>query len=278
MGSPWEIRIFQEVAHADELEKDIVRILDDFDATYSRFSSTSLITQLSQSPGNYTVPHDLIVMLREYAKMYEASGRKVNPLVGGTIEDLGYDANYSLTRKDHVRDVPSFDSSLTIQDDTTLVIDKPALIDIGALGKGYSVGLIGAYLDRQGVLNYVINGSGDLLHKGNEPIKVGLESPFNMQEVIGTIHLQNMALASSGSNRRAWGDVHHIIDPTTGTSPQDVVATWVLASDAGLADLLATAIFLVSPESLTHVYDFEWLRISSDHVSTYSKGFIADLF
>ncbi len=278
MGSPWEVQIFQEIPDHSHFHEDIARILDDFDSIYSRFTSTSLISHLSHSPGTHTVPKELIVMLREYAKMYVATDHKVNPLVGGSIEDLGYDSIYSLVKKDVVREVPSFDASITIQDDTTITIHKPSLIDVGAIGKGYSVGLVGRYLESQNIENFLVNGSGDLLHKGSSSIKVGLENPFNTQEAIGTIQLQNMALASSGSNRRAWGNIHHIIDPKTLTSPQNVVATWVLAENPALADLLATALFLVSPDTLQQHYDFEWLIISSDRVSSYSKGFIADLF
>lgn len=278
MGSPWHIEVYQEVVDVQLLQKNISRILDDFDTTYSRFSSTSLISKISHVTGTHTVPKDLVVMLRDYGKMYSASGHKINPLVGGTIEDLGYDASYSLIKKNVVREVPSFETAISINSDTSITVHQSCLIDIGALGKGYCVGLIGAYLDNEGYAQYVINGSGDLLHKGHVPVKVGLENPFNTEEVIGTIQLKNMALASSGSNRRAWADMHHIIDPETLQSPQNIVATWVLAHDPAHADILSTAIFLVSPDTLKQQYEFEWLIVSSDHVSSYSKGFIADLF
>lgn len=278
MGSPWEVQILDDISNVAFFEKEVARILDDFDHTYSRFIPTSLISELSRKKGKQKVPRDIVAMLREYMKMSTLTGGKINPLVGGTIEDLGYDADYSLVRKETVREVPSLEESITIEDDTTLIFHELCLIDFGAMGKGYSVGLLADFLHSQGIKNFLINGSGDLLHNGSQPVTVGLENPFNTREAIGTIKLSNMALASSGSNRRAWGDVHHIIDPVTKTSPQDIVATWVLMENPALADLLATTIFLVSPESLKSTYDFEWLIVSSDHVSSYSKGFIADLF
>lgn len=278
MGSPWEVQIYHEVSDVSFFKENISRILDDFDATYSRFSATSLISKMSQEVGTHTVPKDLVMMLREYEKMYRVSGHKINPLVGATIEDLGYDANYSLIKKDVVREVPSFETAISINNDTSVTVHQPCLIDIGALGKGYCVGLIGAYLETEGITQFMINGSGDLLHKGSRAITVGLENPFNTEEVVGTVQLKNMSLASSGTNRRVWGDIHHIIDAETLQSPQNIVATWVLAHNPALADILATAIFLVSPDSLRQHYDFDWLIVSSDHVSSYSKGFIADLF
>lgn len=278
MGSPWEIQLFDSLPSYGEIENAIGALLDDFDATYSRFSSLSLVTHLSQTPGIHTVPADLVSMLREYIKMHDISDSKINPLVGATIEDLGYDSNYSLKAKETIRTVPFLHDSLTIHDDVTLEIKTPVLIDLGAIGKGYSVGLVRDYLDKQGFTNYLINGSGDILHRGSKSITVGLENPFNVKEAIGTIQLQNSALASSGSSRRKWGNIHHIIDPQTLVSPHDIVGTWVIMEDPALADLLATALFLVHPDILHQHYAFEWLIVDKGHQSTFSKGFIADLF
>lgn len=278
MGSPWEVRILQDIQGQIHLEKDVITILDDFDATYSRFSPHSLVTQLAHTSGKVVVPNDLVTMLRHYARIYIATQHKVNPLVGGSIEDLGYDAHYSLQPKKDIRSVPLLETAITILDDTTLEIHKPSLIDIGAVGKGYAVKLVADYLEAHGITAFLINGSGDLLQKGPEPITVGLENPFNTDEAIGTIQLHNASLGSSGSNRRKWGNLHHIIDPDTLASPNDIAATWVITEDPALADLLSTAIFLVHPDTLLKQYDFEWLIVSSQHHATYSKGFIAELF
>ena len=48
--------------------------------------------------------------------------------------------------------------------------------------------------------------------------RVGLESPFAADEVIGLIHLLDDFLACSAGTKRKWGNHHHLIDPHTGTS------------------------------------------------------------
>ena len=45
--------------------------------------------------------------------------------------------------------------------------------------------------------------------------KIGLESPFALDEVIGTIDLVDDSLACSAGTRRKWGSHHHLIDPHT---------------------------------------------------------------
>ena len=48
----------------------------------------------------------------------------------------------------------------------------------------------------------------------------------------------------SATTRRAWGDgLHHVIDPLTGLPARGVLATWVLAPTALVADGIATALF-----------------------------------
>lgn len=55
----------------------------------------------------------------------------------------------------------------------TLTLNEPALIDVGAAGKGLLVDGIAALLDD----DYVIDASGDLLHHADASAVVGLEHP-----------------------------------------------------------------------------------------------------
>jgi thiamine biosynthesis lipoprotein ApbE len=72
---------------------------------------------------------------------------------------------------------------------------------------------------------YLINFGGDMYGRGGW--KVGLESPFASDEVIGTIILDDHFLACSAGTRRAWGTHHHLIDPKTGESAREVVSSYI---------------------------------------------------
>lgn len=78
----------------------------------------------------------------------------------------------------------------------------------------------------------------------SEPIRVGLEHPFDPTKAIGVVSLDNEAICASVSNRRRWGEgVHHILDGRTGKPVADVIATWAVASSALVADGLVMALF-----------------------------------
>jgi FAD:protein FMN transferase len=103
------------------------------------------------------------------------------------------------------------------------------------------VDIVSAILEEAGVPCFVVDAGGDLRHKGQRRIRVGLEHPNDRRLVIGTANLRNRALCACGTARRSWGDgVHHLIDARSGAPARNVIATWVTAEDAALADGLAT--------------------------------------
>ena len=89
---------------------------------------------------------------------------------------------------------------------------------------------------------------------------IGLENPYDSSSVIGAMKLENASLCASATNRRAWGDWHHVIDPRTAKPVSEVVATWVSAAMTLEADGLATALFFVGPEALKK-WSFHYVRL-----------------
>jgi thiamine biosynthesis lipoprotein len=99
-----------------------------------------------------------------------------------------------------------------------------------------------------GIEEYIVDGSGDLVHRGEESVRVGLEHPFDPSLAIGVYELSNGALCASAPGRRAWGTalhpgLHHILDGISGEPTTKVAATWAAASTGLVADGLATALF-----------------------------------
>jgi thiamine biosynthesis lipoprotein len=202
----------------------------------------------------------------------------MTPLVGGSLEQLGYDPAYSLRPRGIPLAAPRWEDVLDWQD-AMLTTTAPVVLDVGAAGKGQLADLLAAELRAQGVGEHFIDASGDLLNSGPVPVSVGLEHPYDPGRAIGTISLGAGALCASAANRRAWGDgLHHVLDGTTGRPVSTVVATWALAGNAMTADALATALFFVSGEALQQDFDFSWLTVFSDGSAAYSAGFEGALF
>lgn len=280
MGSQWGITVWDDISSAsfDDLMQEIGMKCRTFEELYSRFRSTSLVCALANATGTIDVPSDLVAMLRLSETLNRLSGGAFNPLVGSTLEDMGYDASYSLEAKQDVRVVPDFSSAIRIIDHTHIELIRPVLIDIGAVGKGYAVDLITAFLDAAGLKRFLVDGSGDIFYRGDEPLRAGLEHPDDSTKAIGVINLQNCAFCASAGNRRRWSTYHHIINPHTLTSPQNILGTWVKAESAALADGLATAIFLCDPGLLTSELTFDYCILNNEYKVKRSEGFLAEMF
>lgn len=280
MGTGWAVSIWDDIPSQELniLKEDIIRMSSDFDHTYSRFIQSSLIWKLAKLQGVQEVPTDLVRMLRLYETLHALSGGKLNPLVGFALSDLGYDETYSLQKKEAIRSVPDFSSTLRILDDNHIELHDFVLIDLGALGKGYFVDTIASYLKQKGMQRFLVNGSGDIYYKGNGiPLRAGLEDPNDTSKVLGVLEITDGALCASAGNRRTWGEYHHTLDPDSLTSPREIAASWVKAPSAALSDGLCTCLMLTEPERYTSL-SFEYCLLNPTYKIKRSAGFTAELF
>lgn len=280
IGTPWFI---DAQGFADDndwltLQNAIRARIDRFDKTYSRFRDDSLVTRMSQAAGTYELDVDGYALLHFYEQLYEATGGNITPLIGQTMADAGYDAMYSLIPK-QLRQPPAWETVISYDKDT-LTLQQPALLDFGAAGKGYIVDVIHDLLIAAGSTGHVINAGGDIRQYASVKtiLDVGLENPQNTNEVIGIAHIYNQSICASSGSRRTWGDYHHIINPHTLSSPTEVVATWVVADSAMLADGLATALFFTEPQILRQQFDFSYALLDNAMALTRSKDFPATVY
>lgn len=280
IGTGWQIDTDQPIREGPR--EAILAVAEDFDRFWSRFRRDSQVTRIAHAPGGgrFEFPARDLPLLELYDRLVDATGGAVDPLVGRDLELLGYDAAYTLTpdldalqrrtRRDAWRDLD--------RAETTITTDHPVLIDVGAAGKGFLVDLIADILARAGIPAFVVDGSGDIRHRGPEPVTVGLEHPTLPGRVIGTVPLKDTALCASATTRRAWGEgLHHVLDGRTGRPVSDVVATWVITTDAATADGLATALFVTEPDQLAS-FPFCWVRMLADGRVQWSNDFPGDLF
>jgi thiamine biosynthesis lipoprotein len=285
IGTQWQIDIYEALSPEQEaaLLIAIRERIDIFDKHYSRFRSDSLVTEISQRAGQYEMPSDFKIMYDIYKTMYELSDGLMTPLIGQTLVDAGYDAQYSLQQKNDLKKPPTWEEVIDWDvQHSMLDIKQPVLLDFGAAGKGYLVDIVGKVIEDQHIYRYCIDAGGDILHRNGEPIIIGLEHPEYIEQVIGTITLQNNSLCGSSGNRRKWQgkdrEIHHIINPKTLTSNNDIVAVWVMASSTILADALTTCLFFTPINILRDHFTFDYVIMHADHSVEHSLDFPTELF
>lgn len=276
IGTHWSIELIERQMLPDGLAKAVRNRIDMFDKDYSRFRDDSLVAEMARAPGNYLLPEDAEPMLDLYRQLYEITDGAVTPLIGQTLVEAGYDAQYSL-KPTKLHTPPTWNEALDYNF-PNLRIKQPALLDVGAVGKGYLVDIVADVVESFGVTNFVVDAGGDMVVRGNAGMRVGLEHPDHIDQVIGGVTLQNHALCGSAGNRRTWDKYHHIIDPAKLSSPKHLKAVWVTATSAMLADGLTTALFFTKPSNLRKHFRFEYALVKSDNSLEHSQAFPAEFF
>lgn len=273
IGTAWEIETSHEL---DEHDRERVGAeIERFDREWSRFRDDSSVTRVGRDGGSISSP-DAGTMLDAFRELSRATHGAVNPLVADSLSALGYDSSYSLVAHDPVA-APGDWTSLLDWTPGEATASVPALLDVGALGKGRLVDLVAAVLsDVPG--SVVVDAGGDMRVRG-DAVRVGLEHPYDPTKAIGVIELQDAALCASAVNRRAWGDgLHHVLDARTGVPVRTWAATWAIAPDAMRADAVATALFFEGGPEIAASWGVEWVRMTTDGRAERSHGCPAQLF
>ena len=262
IGTQWSIETDRPLSPA--LKQRIWQAIEAFDEVYSRFRDDSLVSQMRRAgAASFTFPASITPLFTAYRQLHELTAGKINPLVGTSLERLGYDKTYSF-RSLAPMPAPAFGQ--VSLNGTELTSHGSVLLDIGAIGKGYLVDMLSELVAAEHT-DYVVDGSGDMRLRVDSPQIIGLEHPADASRVIGTVALARGSLCASATNRRAWGDgLHHIVDATTGRPLEtDIVAVWAITDTAMRADALATGLFFVAPARLQAVFgDFSYVIMRAD--------------
>ena len=281
IGTTWQIDCHDMPlgVTASSIKAMVTERITVFDKVYSRFRDDSLVAEMARKAGRYELPPDGKALFDLYERLYRLTGGKVTPLIGQVLADAGYDAKYSLVPKDQLSKTPRWEDILSY-DGRTINLARPALLDVGAAGKGYLVDIVSKLLVEAGVTKHSLDAGGDILVRGlqDAPLRIGLEHPRDPSQAIGTIELGEGSICASASNRRVWGTYHHIMDPHSSRPVRSVIATWAVANSAMVADGLATALFFTEPGMMLQEFDFEYLLVRQDMSYESSPGLQAEMF
>lgn len=267
IGTQWNIDVYEDVEEKnfEKIKRVIHARIELYDKTYSRFRADSLITKIARTAGTFDLPEDATKLFSLYKNLYALTNGTFTPLIGDALVQAGYDSEYSLNTKT-LHSPEKWDDVIRF-DHPRLKTKKPVTLDFGAGGKGYLIDIIGDILRVHGIVSFCIDGSGDFLYKNanGEALTIGLEHPKNPEEVIGIAKIQEGSLCGSAGNRRKWGNFHHILNPHTLSSPTNILAVWVRAQEALIADALSTCLFFVPAQTLQNHYKFSYALID-DHM------------
>jgi thiamine biosynthesis lipoprotein len=224
----------------------------------SRFDTSSEVSRLARCDGSpISVSETLFRTVQFAIALAEESDGAFDPAVGRRMEARGFDREYrtgTVVHSDidsHI-DASYHDVHLDV-DRRTITLDRPLMLDLGAVAKGLAVDM--AAHELAPFENFAIDAGGDLFLSGHnadgEEWFVGIRHPRDKTALIDTLRVSNAAVCTSGDYERTsptLADEHHIMDPHTGHSARHAASVTVVAPIAMVADGLGTAAFVLGPE------------------------------
>jgi thiamine biosynthesis lipoprotein len=151
-------------------------------------------------------------------------------------------------------------SKVKFRDGTDAEMARGMKIDLGGIGKGYSLDRIGDILKAAGVHVALVNFGGSSMYAlGAPPGKSGWEIAINGPAEIlrGSILLRDAALSTSGTMGRYWtvgGKTYgHIIDPKLGKPVTAARIATVITKSATAAEALSKPIVISGAAALAAV-------------------------
>lgn len=150
-------------------------------------------------------------------------------------------------------------------------------IDTTGIVKGWSIWKAADILKKRGFKNYYIDAGGDVQTSGrnNEGSewKVGIQNPFNKDQIVKVVSLKDRGIATSGTAVRG----QHIYNPHKPNSEiRDIVSLTVIGPNVCEADRFATPAFAMGLKGIHFIENlpgFEGYMIGRNGIAAYTSGF-----
>lgn len=227
---------------------------------FSNYKKESEVSKLNRSAWNrwHAVSEDMYNLLKRSLAWYGKSGGAfditVAPLIqlwksAGILNKLPTDGEIDSVLKEVGSDnlVISLEKGLKF-------LKKDMELDFGGIAKGYILDQMGRFIEGRGVDKYVVSCGGDVVMKGKEVFRVGIQEPGGSPDDLMMVFKSPPGGVVTSGHYERFVTINgkkysHIIDPSTGWPvDNDLVSITVWSGNATDADALATAIAVLGLE------------------------------
>ncbi|MDT8324624.1 MAG: FAD:protein FMN transferase, partial [Bacteroidota bacterium] len=229
------------------------------------------------------VPDEVLALLLRCDTLTRASGGAFDIAVEPLIRTWGFDGDTPSRPDQHALAVALAASGwrhIRIGTDGHIRKTPEAMINFGAIAKGYAVDRAVEVLRGLGVAEGLVNAGGEVRATGGS-WSIGIQHPRSPSELVAVVDPRGRAIATSGDYEQYFEEggrrYHHIFDPATGMPARTCQSVSVIADDDMTADALATAVFVMGPadgmEFLKQYPDIEALIIDEAGEEHVTPGF-----
>jgi thiamine biosynthesis lipoprotein len=242
--------------------EELLNWVSDFEAKYSRFLDSSLISRINAEAGKNWVEIDA-----DTERLF-ALCTQLNFFTRGAFDPTALPLMRLWNWKAVPPVIPSAPAIAAARElvGWNKVQHRPGAVflpragmalDLGGIGKEYAVDMAVALAERHGVANVLVDFGQDIRVLGTPPGRpawhIGLEDPKNPGTCWGSVAVRGEAVASSGDYLRHF--LHegrrygHILDPRTGYPVSNgCLSVSVVAPTCTIAGILTTTAFILGPK------------------------------
>lgn len=256
MGTDIEVK----AAH-DSLFRRAEEMFREYERVMTRFDQASELSRVNRWAGSWVQVSPLLFdVLTVAVQAARHTAGLFDPTIGQVLQELGYDRSFDELPTD--RDAPDVTTRhagwhAIELDKTALAVRIPdgVALDLGGIGKGYTVDAVAELCARQG--SVLVNAGGDIRAIGTPPGEpawtIGVASPFEPARDLIDLHLTDAAVATSTTMKRRWQRAgqtyHHLVDPRIDRPAQsDLVSVTVVAPSATEAEVHAKVALVLGAE------------------------------
>jgi FAD:protein FMN transferase len=246
MATVFEVyAIHPDAGYAAQAARAAFDLIDRLEVELSRFLPNSDITRVNHlAAGDYTqVSASTLECLVIARHMFDLTGGRFDISIGTGLPSLEIDAHDFVVRatKSGVR------------------------VDLGGIGKGYAVDLVGELLEEWGIGQALVHGGFSSVlaleaPSGRDGWPLTLSDPTTPARVLARLNVRQTALAASGVRKK-----DHILEPRTGEPVRGRLGAWAAVARpttgtaveegprlaaAAVTDALTTAFMLLSPQEI----------------------------
>lgn len=252
------------------LRQEVEKILRDFDMSLSLYKDSSILSKLNRN--EEAVPDKFFtdVFIRS-VEISELTDGAFDVTVGPLVRAWGFGPderkNVSPVKIDSLLNLVGMQK--VVLKDGIVVKDDPRIsLDFNAIAQGYSVDVIGRYLEEKGISSYLVEIGGEVRVKGTKGgalWRIGIDRPVDENMSPGSdlkaiIQLEDRSLATSGNYRKFYIEdgikYSHTINPRTGYPARNqLLSATIIAPDCATADGIATACMVMGKEKSIEFLD-----------------------
>ena len=179
--------------------------------------------------------------------------------------DFFWNVNFSKQNEYLINTKKYVGSEKILISNDAIIIEPGMGLTLDGIAKGYAVDAALEVLIEKGIEMVLVNAGGDIATYGSKPNDekwiTALRNPDDASDSIIEFGLMGEAIATSGNYERYYNEsaeIGHIMSPNSGRSVKLCSSSTIIADNCTIADILATAVFVLGPnDGVTLIDDLD---------------------